>query len=113
MGNETRRKTEIIGVRVTIHERDTIKNLASECSMPMSSYLRATGLAHEPRSKIDKQAVHQIAKVGADLGRIGGLLKLWLATPEIKPLGVTLDVPKMLDEMREAKRVIIRTIKKL
>ncbi len=35
-------------------------------------------LGHESQSTLDAQHVLQIAKVRADQGRLGGLLKLWL-----------------------------------
>jgi hypothetical protein len=42
-----------------------------------------------PKSVYDLEAVEQLAKVGADLGRLGGLLKLWLST---KTEGINLRV---------------------
>ena len=36
------------------------------------------GLGYEPRSIVDNDRVEELAKINGDLGRLGGLLKLWL-----------------------------------
>jgi hypothetical protein len=41
--------------------------------------LRAAGLNYPIRSVVDLTAVADLAKVNGDLGRVAGLLKLWLA----------------------------------
>jgi hypothetical protein len=45
----------------------------------LSAYLLAAGLNHPIRSVVDLAAVADLAKVNGDLGRVAGLLKLWLA----------------------------------
>jgi hypothetical protein len=47
--------------------------------LSVSSYLRAAGLGHPVRSVLDHDAVMALAKVNADQGRLGGLLKLGLS----------------------------------
>jgi glycosyltransferase involved in cell wall biosynthesis len=42
---------------------------------PGSSYLRALGVGHEPKSTVDFQAISELAAARADLGRLAGLLK--------------------------------------
>lgn len=46
--------------------------------MSTSSYLRVLGLGYEPKSIVDNKQVEILAKINGDLGRLGGLLKLWL-----------------------------------
>lgn len=46
--------------------------------MTVSAYLRALGIGHNPPSKVDLRAMHELMQIRADLGRLGGLLKLWL-----------------------------------
>jgi hypothetical protein len=43
--------------------------------MSVSSYLRALGVGHEPKSTVDFQAISELAAARADLGRLAGLLK--------------------------------------
>ncbi len=44
----------------------------------MSAYLRMLGLGYQPKSLVDNDRVIELAKINGDLGRLGGLLKLWL-----------------------------------
>jgi hypothetical protein len=45
-----------------------------------SSYLRRLGLAMPVESTIDQHAILDLVKINADLGRFGGLIKMWLTT---------------------------------
>src|ERR1035441_8008513 len=66
-------------VWVSQEERGQIEIRAKSTGLSLSAFLRAAGLSLRPKSVYDLEAVDQLAKVGADLGRLGGLLKLWLA----------------------------------
>ena len=46
--------------------------------MSVAAYLRALGTGHSPPGKVDLRAIHELGRLRADLGRLGGLLKLWL-----------------------------------
>jgi hypothetical protein len=43
-----------------------------------SSYLRWLGLALPVEPTIDQRAILDLVKINADLGRLGGLIKMWL-----------------------------------
>ena len=36
------------------------------------------GIGYEPKSIVDNNEVERLAKINGDIGRLGGLLKLWL-----------------------------------
>jgi len=65
-------------IRVTAAERASIKAGAERVQMTISAYLRALGTGYSPASKVDIKAVHELTRCRADLGRLGGLLKLCL-----------------------------------
>jgi hypothetical protein len=67
-------------LRVPVLESDeeVIKAKAKELGLSTAEYLRRLGLGFEPPSTLDYRAVTELAKVNADQGRLGGLLKLWL-----------------------------------
>ena len=48
--------------------------------MSASGYLRRLGLALPVESSIDQRAILELVKINADLGRLGGLIKMWLTT---------------------------------
>jgi mobilization protein NikA len=56
-----------------------IKSRAQAVGMSVASYLRAIGAAYQPRAVVDRERVEAILRVNGDLGRLGGLLKLWLS----------------------------------
>ena len=72
------RRGKPIEVWVTDEEKATITERAEEAGMSRSGYLRALGLNTPIRSVVDLAAVVDLAKVNGDLGRVAGLLKLWL-----------------------------------
>ena len=66
-------------VPVEPEEGKVIKEQSDKCGLSISEYLRRLGLGFEPTSIIDNQKVNELAKINGDLGRLGGLLKLWLS----------------------------------
>jgi hypothetical protein len=48
----------------------------------MSSYLLCVGLGYRTKSILDNKRVEELARINGDLGRLGGLLKLWLTNDE-------------------------------
>ena len=82
-----------------------------------SGYLRKVGLGYEVRSILDFARAQDLVKVNADLGRLGGLLKLWLASdkrlegysqPELRRLVLTLLVK--VEANQEEMRSILKTV---
>jgi len=67
-------------VWVTPLEKQAIAEMADATGESASSYLRKIGLGYTVRSVLDYQRVGELSKVNADLGRLGGLMKLWLAS---------------------------------
>lgn len=78
-GRGTRPRGTRIDVWVTEGELAELADRADQAGMSRSAYLRTTGLNHKIRSVYDLRAVSDMGKVNGDLGRIAGLLKLWLA----------------------------------
>ena len=96
----TRPRATAIKVWVEEAERSAIAARASEAGMSHSAFLRATGLNHPIRSVYDLRAVADLGKVNGDLGRVAGLLKLWLA--DHRGFGAKPDeVENMMKQFRE------------
>lgn len=76
---KARRRGKPIEVWVNDEEKEQITARAAQSGMSRSGYLRAVGLNYPIRSVVDLAAVADLAKVNGDLGRVAGLLKLWLA----------------------------------
>lgn len=97
---KARRRGKPIEVWVNDEEKELITARAAEAGLSRSGYLRAVGLNYPIRSVVDLAAVADLAKVNGDLGRVAGLLKLWLA--EKRGQGARpIDVDAMMVEFRE------------
>lgn len=106
MGSETRRKTKMARVRMTPDEWSHIAALADTCGLSVPEFMRQMSLGYTPKSNIDVKHRLNVIKLIGDLGRIGGLLKLWLSTDNIKSDAFSLEVPKVISELKQIKQAI-------
>lgn len=74
-----RERNRPLRVVVSVDERRAIQENAKAAGLTVSAYLRAVGLGYEVRSVLDHQHVLEVIRARGDLGRVGGLLKLWLS----------------------------------
>ena len=96
----TRPRNGYIKVFVTEDERAELVERAAQAGRSQSAFLRAVGLNEPIRSVVDLRAVAELGKVHGDLGRVAGLLKLWLA--EKRGLGARpADVEAMMGDFRK------------
>lgn len=72
----------VLKVYIKPHEKDAIAAAARACCMSMSAYARTLALGTQPTSCTDLDQMDAIMKLHADLGRLGGLLKMTLTNDE-------------------------------
>lgn len=77
-----RRSSPHIKVWLLPSEKAAIQAKASAHTLSDSAYLRTLGLDMPIRSTVDQEAIQELAKINGDLGRLGGLLKMWLTNRE-------------------------------
>jgi hypothetical protein len=113
----TRKGSPAIKVRVLPDEKAQIEALAASVGESASSYLRLVGLGHQPRSMIDREQARELVRINGDLGRLGGLLKLWLTDDEkldeFKPARMTRIIRGVLEKIeanQEELRAIVKTV---
>jgi hypothetical protein len=75
----TRKGSTPIKVYCLPDERAGIEANAKQARKSLARYLRDVGLGYKLHSAVDLDAVRELARINGDLGRLGGLLKLWLA----------------------------------
>lgn len=108
----TKGRSPRVKVSLSADDLAEIQRLAELSGMSVSGYLRAAGLNTPIRSTLDYAAVRELAKVAGDLGRLGGLLKLWLS--EQRDRGASaIDVDAALREARALQDAIRDRIGKL
>ena len=75
----THRRERDLRVPVRPEEAQIIEAQARAVGMTIAAYLRAVGTGYQPRAIVDRDQVNEMLRVNGDLGRLGGLLKLWLS----------------------------------
>ena len=82
-GKNEKRGKIAIRVYCTMDERRTIKSNAGKYKKSLSQYLRTLGMGMVFTHSIDNvEQVKTLARINADLGRLGGLLKALLTNDE-------------------------------
>jgi hypothetical protein len=76
--NHNRKQTLPIKVFCNPVERQAILDKADQCGLSASHFLRSIGLGLGVVSMIDHRQVDELIRINGDLGRLGGLLKLYL-----------------------------------
>ena len=111
--NKGSKRDKRLRVPVLPEEEMMIKAKAGETGLTTAEYLRNLGLGYSVPSVIDNQQVDALLKINADLGRLGGLIKLWLTNDKrTKYIGKS-QLHMTLDTIREAQSAMLSEIIKL
>lgn len=74
----TRKSSPPIKVYCLPNERAAIEQNAATAGMSLSSFPLTVGMGYKITCIVDYEHVREMARINGDLGRLGGLLKLWL-----------------------------------
>ena len=117
MENITRKNGRHLRVPVLPEEEEAIKSNAKTAGLSIAAYLRNVGLGYQPRSVLDLNAIDELAKVNADLGRLGGLLKMWLTNDEKlamhEPVQIQQTIFGVLVKIGEVQLELLEKVKKV
>lgn len=75
-------RNSVVKVMVTPYEKARIAGNAKACGMTMSSYARTLLNGSIPLSVNDLKDMKEVFRLHADLGRMGGLMKMLLTNDE-------------------------------
>lgn len=75
-------RDKFVAVWCTAQEKERIKEKAEMCGTKSGPFIRDLSLEYPLRSMVDQYALDQLLQARADLGRLGGLFKLWLTKNE-------------------------------
>ena len=75
---QLQRRSRHLRVPVLPDEEQEVKRLAAASGLSVAAYLRNVGLGYRVSGVLDNKRVEELARINGDLGRLGGLLKLWL-----------------------------------
>lgn len=93
---------------VSDEEYAVITEKAKMCAMSVSHFVRAICLGWHVRSHDDQQARQELRRVHADLGRLGGLLKMWLTNGDEHQVNVRKLLVEIEARQAELRRVVAR-----
>lgn len=74
----TRKSSTPIKVYCLPEEKEQIEAQAKRAGISAARYLREVGQGYHISGVVDCEQVRELAWINGDLGRLGGLLKLWL-----------------------------------
>ena len=80
--HNTRKHGRHLRVPVLPDEEAAIKQNAEAAGLTVAAFLRNVGIGYQIKGIVDNNEVEKLAKINGDLGRLGGLLKLWLTNDE-------------------------------
>jgi hypothetical protein len=112
--NGTRRNSPPVKVYCLPDERADLEANARAARKSLSTYLRNVGLGYPVLGKLDHRNVEELIRINGDLGRLGGLLKLWLTKDERTAAfgestirGVLAKIEATQDELRSVVRSVV------
>lgn len=109
-GAETLKDGQQLRVPVLQDQKRRIEANARAAGLPVATFLRNLGLNHQVTGVLDHEAVADLARVNGDLGRLGGLFKLFLTSDDkLAPFGgdqrfVRARVLELLRDIAKAQR---------
>lgn len=109
----TRKHGRHLRVPVLPEEESIIKSHAQEAGLSIAEYLRRTSMKRVVRSTIDKDSILELSKINADLGRLGGLLKLWLSDDSRVAHFSPETIRTLLRRLSGAQQVMLEKVNKL
>lgn len=113
----SRKRIQQLQVPVLPAEAAAIKSHATNCRLSVAAYLRNVGMHYQPKTVFDADIGLELVRINGDLGRLGGLLKMWLTNDErLKLFGAGQIVPKinsLLDEIQSTQRLLFEKVNQL
>ncbi|EMG65525.1 traJ protein [Salmonella enterica subsp. enterica serovar Newport str. Henan_3] len=80
-------------------QKAELADRAAQAGLSLSAYMKVAGLNAPIRARSDLSAVTDLVRVNGDLGRVAGLLKLWLAEKRGQSAR-SMDIEKVMIEFR-------------
>lgn len=111
----TRKSASPIKVYCLPEEKRQIHAQAERAGLSDTAYLRKVGLGYEIKGVVDYEQVREMARINGDLGRLGGLLKLWLTddvrTKTVSPETIRAVLKRIESTQDELGKVMGRIVK--
>ncbi|HBB1737556.1 TPA: conjugal transfer transcriptional regulator TraJ [Escherichia coli] len=114
--SQTRKNSTPIKVYYLPDEKAQIQENAEASGLSVASFIRKVAMGYQVESMVDIEQVVELSRVNADLGRLGGLLKLWLAddprTVDFSPSLIKTLLAKIESTRQELRNIMDRILDK-
>ena len=114
--SQTRKNSTPIKVYCLPVEKAQIQENAEASGLSVASFIRKVAMGYQVESMVDIEQVVELSRVNADLGRLGGLLKLWLAndprTVDFSPSLIKTLLAKIESTRQELRNIMDRILDK-
>ncbi|EPT9991437.1 conjugal transfer transcriptional regulator TraJ [Escherichia coli] len=114
--SQTRKNSTPIKVYCLPDEKAQIQENAEASGLSVASFIRKVAMGYQVESIVDIDQVVELSRVNADLGRLGGLLKLWLAndprTVDFSPSLIKPLLAKIESTRQELRNIMDRILDK-
>lgn len=111
-----RKNTTPIKVYCLPEEKAQIQANAAAAGLSVAAYLRKVGMGYEVDAWVDIEQVKELSRVNGDLGRLGGLLKMWLSndarTQNFSPALINALLTKIESTQEELRAVMTQVLSK-
>ncbi len=102
-----------IKVYCNYEQRALIQSLAARCDMSLSTFMLKIATSRNPLpDKKQHEELKNLLKINADLGRLGGLLKLWLSNDKRSQLVGKGALHNLLGEISGTQCALLDAIKR-
>lgn len=113
---QTRKNCTPIKVYCLPEEKCLIKENAEASGLSVAGFVRKVAMGYQVDSIVDIKQVNELSRVNADLGRLGGLLKLWLTndprTVDFSPTLIRTLLAKIESTRQELKKIMDKILDK-
>lgn len=108
-GTDKRRRTHVVGVRMTDDERESIVGKARDCGLTVSAFFRACALGRKTRNATTSRVLDELTKLGNEQRRIGGLIKHLRFEGALSPA----ERVGLMQQVEAAQRAVVNAISKI
>ena len=114
--SQTRKNSTPIKVYCLPDEKAQIQENAEASGLSVTSFIRKVAMGYQVESIVDIEQVVELSRVNADHGRLGGVLKLWLAndprTVDFPPSLIKTLLAKIESTRQELRNIMDRILDK-
>lgn len=106
-------KKPAMKVYLSPEEYRRVIDQAERHGLTVSAYARRVCLGQPPPARDHHQGVRELSRINADLGRLGGLFKLWLGNENRPASELTSQVRRLLREIELRQRELRAAVERI